>query len=339
MTEQNPSAAPAVEKPVSSGGVGDRLQGLVGGSWRSAVQRYAVLVMLALLFVVLSSASSAFLSKENLLNILSEQTPLLIVAGAGTLVIIAGGFDLSTGSMAAVASVCAAWLAVRSNSYVGLIAAPVIGCLLGTVNGLVITGLRIHSFLATLASSLVYGSLALLITGGFLISVDDPRFPVLGRGQVGGLPNAALLMAGFVLLAGLLLNRTVFGRHVFAVGGNAEAAELSGVRVGLVRIGTFAFSGFAAGLAGAVLVSRIASGQPQTGRDLTLQAVAAVILGGTSIYGGVGAVWRSVVGVLLLALIENGFNLLNANPFLRDLVTGMIIVLAVALSAVGGRRR
>ena len=202
-----------------------------------------------------------------------------------------------------------------------------------------ITGLRIHSFLATLASSLVYGSLALLITGGFLISVDDPRFPVLGRGQVGGLPNAALLMAGFVLLAGLLLNRTVFGRHVFAVGGNAEAAELSGVRVGFVRIGTFAFSGFAAGLAGAVLVSRIASGQPQTGSDLTLQAIAAVILGGTSIYGGVGAVWRSVVGVLLLALIENGFNLLNANPFLRDLVTGMIIVLAVALSAIGGRRR
>ena len=339
MTEQNPSAAPAVEKPASSGRVGDRLRGLVGGSWRSAVQRYAVLVMLALLFVVLSIASSAFLSKENLLNILSEQTPLLIVAGAGTLVIIAGGFDLSTGSMAAVASVCAAWLAVRSNSYVGLIAAPVIGCLLGTVNGLVITGLRIHSFLATLASSLVYGSLALLITGGFLISVDDPRFPVLGRGQVGGLPNAALLMAGFVLIAGLLLNRTVFGRHVFAVGGNAEAAELSGVRVGLVRIGTFAFSGFAAGLAGAVIVSRIASGQPQTGSDLTLQAIAAVILGGTSIYGGVGAVWRSVVGVLLLALIQNGFNLLNANPFLRDLVTGMIIVLAVALSAVGGRRR
>jgi ribose transport system permease protein len=295
--------------------------------------------MLLALFVVLSFASPAFLSTANLINILNAQAPLLILAAAGTLVIIAGGFDLSTGAMAAVANVCVAWLAVHLNSALAMTAAPLIGLVLGTVNGLVISGLRIHSFLATLASSLVYGSLALLITGGFLIPVEDPGFTTLGRGTVGIIPFAVLTTVVFVIVTGLLLNRTVFGRHVYALGGNQEAAELSGVRVNLVRIGTFAVSGVAAGIAGAVIVSRIASGQPQSGLGLTLPAIAAVILGGTSIYGGVGSVWRSLVGVLLLALIENGFNLLNANPFLRDLITGVIIVFAVALSALGGRRR
>ncbi len=295
--------------------------------------------MLVALFVVLSIASPAFLSTENLINILNEQAPLLIIASAGTMVIIAGGFDLSTGAIAAVANICAAWLAVRSGAAIGLAAAPIVGLTLGVINGAVIAGLKIHSFLATLASSLVYSSLALLISGGFLIPVPDPSFTALGLGELGAIPVAVLTMTAFVLVAGLLLSRTVYGRYIFAVGGNAEAAELSGVRVGAVRIGTFAFSGLAAGLAGALIVSRIASGEPQSGLTLTLPAIAAVILGGTSIYGGVGAVWRSVVGVLLLALIENGFNLLNANPFLRDLVTGMVIVFAVALSAIGGRRR
>jgi ribose transport system permease protein len=179
----------------------------------------------------------------------------------------------------------------------------------------------------------------LLITNGELIPVDQESFTVLGQGAIGGIYVAVFVLIGFVLAAIFLLNRTTLGRHVFAVGGNAEAAELSGVRVDFVRTATFAFSGLAAGLAGAILVSRVASGQPQTGTDLTLNAIAAVILGGTSIYGGVGAVWRSVAGVFLLALINNGFDLLNANPFYKDLVTGVIIVLAVALSAAGGRRR
>jgi ribose transport system permease protein len=302
-------------------------------------QEYAVLVLLVALFIVLSFASPAFLTPQNLLNILNEQAPLAIVATAGTLVIIAGGFDLSTGAIAAVANVCAAWLAVRYSPGIGLLAAPILGLGLGTVNGLIVTRLRIHSFLATLASSLVYTGLALLITNGELIPVMQQSFTVLGQGSIGGIYIAVIVLAAFVLLAIFLLNRTTLGRHVFAVGGNAEAAELSGVRVDVVRATTFAFSGLAAGLAAAILVSRVASGEPQTGQDLTLNAIAAVILGGTSIYGGVGAVWRSIAGVFLLALIGNGFNLLNANPFFQDLVTGVIIVLAVALSAAGGRRR
>ncbi|GAA5087335.1 ribose transport system permease protein [Thermocatellispora tengchongensis] len=303
------------------------------------IRRYAVLIMLAVLFVVLSVSTSSFLTVTNLLNILNQNAPLAIIAVAGTLVVICGGFDLSTGAIFSVANVVAAWVAVNTGSPVlGLLCAPLVGAALGAVNGAAITRLRIHSFLATLASSLVYGGLAVLITGGFLISVEAPGFTALGRGGIGPVYYAIVILLLFALLAGFLLNYTTFGRYVLSVGGNAEAAELSGIRVDRVKLYTFLFSGLAAGVAAAIGVSRIGSGQPQAGDGLQLLAIAAVILGGTSIYGGVGAIWRSVCGVYLLALIDNGFDILNANPFFKDLTTGVVILAAVALSAASKRR-
>lgn len=310
--------------------------------WKTGLgflRRYAVLVMFVALFLALSVSADSFLTSQNLFNIAAQNAPLAIIAVAGTLVIIAGGFDLSTGSIFGVASVTAAWVAVNVDPIVGLLSAPVVGVALGAVNGAIVTSLKVHSFLATLATSLVFRGLATLITGGFLISVAAESFTVIGRDAIGPVYYAVIILVIFALLVGLLLNRTVFGRHVFAVGGNSEAAELSGVRVNRIRLLTFALSGLAAGIAGAVAVSRIGSGQPTAGELMELEAIAAVILGGTSIYGGVGAVWRSVIGVYLLALIDNGFNILNANPFYKDLTTGLIIVLAVALSAAEGKRR
>lgn len=321
-----------VQAPVTARGAVER-------GWLDFVRRYAVLILIAALFLALTLATDSFLTTTNLINILNQNAPLAIIAIAGTFVIIGGGFDLSTGAIVAVSNVIAAWIAVRAAPGLGLAAAPVVGLLLGTLNGLLITLLRIHSFLATLASSLAYRGLAVLITSGFLIAVTKPGFAELGRGKVGDVYYAVILLVAFALLGGFLLNHTAFGRYVFAVGGNQEAAELSGVRVNWVKIGTFAFSGFAAGVAAAILVSRISSGQAQAGTGLELQAIAAVILGGTSIYGGVGAVWRSLAGVFLLALINNGFNILNANPFYKDLTTGVIILSAVALSAAETRRR
>jgi ribose transport system permease protein len=310
--------------------------------WSTATEflrRYGVLVLLVAVFVGLSIASPAFLTTRNVLNILNQNAPLAIIAMAGTLVIIAGGFDLSTGAIFGVASVSAAWLAVNVDPLVGLASAVVIGLALGTINGLIVTVLRVHSFLATLASSLVYRGLAILITGGFLIPVrGDEIFAFLGRGRIGPVQIAIIVMLAAAGLFIYILNGTKAGRYVYAVGGNEEAAILSGIRTARIKVMTFALSGLASGLAGAIAVSRIASGQPQAGAGLELQAIAAVILGGTSIYGGEGAVWRSFAGVMLLALINNGFNIMNANPFYRDLTTGVIIVLAVALSA-GKKRR
>jgi ribose transport system permease protein len=303
------------------------------------VRSYSVLIMIIVLMIILTFVSSAFLTPRNLVNILNQNAPLAIMAAALTLVIIGGGFDLATGAMFGVAAVTSAWLAVNVNPQLGLFVGPLVGLLLGLVNGLVITGFKVHSFLATLATSLVFRGLAILISGGFLIQVRMEEFTYLARNKIGIVPYPVFILIAFALLIGFILNRTQLGRYIFSVGGNEEAAILSGVRVNLIKIVTFAISGFAAGLAAIIAVSRVSMGQPEAGAGLELQAIAAVILGGTSIYGGAGAVWRSVAGVMLLALINNGFNILNVNPFFKDLTTGIIIVSAVALSAAGKRGR
>lgn len=305
-------------------------------SAKELVIEYAVLILLAGVLVALAILSPSFFTFGNIVNILNQNSPLAIIAAAGTFVIIAGNFDLSTGAMYSVAGVVSAWLAVTfENVWIALIAAPIVGLALGAFNGIVITKLRVHSFLATLASSMIFTTIGVLITGGSLITVTTPGFTALGRDRIGGIFIAVFVMIVVVAAMWLLLSRTVFGRHVYAVGGNSEAAELSGIRVNRIQITVFMLSGLAAGSAAAIGVSRIASGQPLAGAGLELSAIAAVILGGTSIYGGIGAVWRSIAGVFLIALIGNGFDLLNLNPQLKDMVTGFIILAAVGLAAAG----
>lgn len=301
---------------------------------------YAVLILLGAVIIALAILSPSFFTFGNIVNILNQNAPLVIIAAAGTFVIVSGNFDLSTGAIYGVAGVVSAWLAMATGNVVlALAAAPVVGVILGSFNGVVITKLRVHSFLATLASSMIFTTIAVLITGGSLITVTTPGFTALGRDRVGGIFVAVFVMVIIAAAFWLLLSRTVFGRHVYAVGGNAEAAELSGINVSRTRVFVFMLSGLAAGTAAAIGVSRISSGQPLAGAGLELSAIAAVILGGTSIYGGVGAVWRSIAGVFLMALIGNGFDLLNLNPQLKDMVTGFIILAAVGLAAAGRNKR
>ncbi|GAB5504880.1 MAG: ribose ABC transporter permease [Rhizobiaceae bacterium] len=301
------------------------------------LQDYAVLVMIVVLMIALSMLSDSFLTPRNLINILNQNAPLAIMAAAMTLVIIAGGFDLSVGSIFAMGAVTSAWIALNVDPYLGLFVAPVVGLLLGTVNGVVITTLKVHSFLATIATSLIFKGIAIVLSDGRLIPVRMDEFTWLGRDRIGGVFIAVWVMIAFAAALTFVLNKTVFGRKVFSVGGNEEAAILSGIRTNRIKIATFALAGLAAGLASAIAVSRISMGQASAGTGMELQAIAAVILGGTSIYGGVGAVWRSVAGVLLLALINNGFNILNADPFYRDLTTGLVILAAIGISAAGKR--
>jgi ribose transport system permease protein len=301
-------------------------------------QHYAVLITIVILMTALTLLSDSFLTFRNLQNILNQNASLAIMASAMTLVIIGGGFDLSVGMIFAVAGVCCAWIALHVNPYLGLLIAPFVGLALGMVNGIVITTLKVHSFLATIATSLVFYGIAIKLSDGKLIPVRSDDFTWLGRDKIGGIFIAVIVMLAFAVLLTFVLNRTAFGRKVFSVGGNEEAAILSGIRTNRVKTATFAIAGTAAGLAAAISVSRISMGQASAGEGLELQAIAAVILGGTSIYGGSGAIWRSVAGVLLLALINNGFNILNADPFYRDFTTGIIILVAVAISASGQRR-
>lgn len=302
------------------------------------LQTYAVAAMILFLMLLLTLSSDSFLTVQNLINILNQNAPLAIMAAAMTLVIICGGFDLSVGAIFAVASVTAAWVALSIHPYAGLIAAPLVGMCLGLVNGLTITTLNIHSFLATLATALVYRGIAILITGGTLLPVRLDDFTWLGRGRIGVIYYAVIVLIVFAVILTILLNQSTLGRRIFAVGGNEEAAILSGIRTKRIKIAAFAINGFAAGLAAAIATSRISLGQATAGTGMELEAIAAVIIGGTSIYGGQGAVWRSIAGVFMLALISNGFNILNADPFYKDLTTGLIIVAAVGIAAIGQRR-
>jgi ribose transport system permease protein len=302
------------------------------------LQTYAVLVLIVLLMAVLSVSSDSFLTARNLLNILNQNAPLAIMASAMTLVIIVGGFDLSVGAIFAMGSVTSAWLAVNVDPYLGLALAPLVGLLLGGANGIVITALKVHSFLATIATALIFKGIAIAVSDGRLISARIDAFTWLGRERFLGVFNAIWLMVIFAVLLTFLLNRTTLGRRIFAVGGNEEAAILSGIRTNRVKIAAFSLAGLAAGLAAIIATSRVALGQASAGEGMELQAIAAVILGGTSIYGGQGAVWRSVAGVFLLALVNNGFNILSIDPFFRDLTMGLIILAALGISAIGQRR-
>jgi len=296
---------------------------------------YGIVFSFIALFVTLSIASNVFFTHQNLINILDQWSATTIIAVGGTLVFIAGGFDLSVGSIYAVSGVVAALTAphVGTAGAIALGFGMGLGC--GIVNGILTTVGRINAFIATLATSIMIAGVALVLTHGNLITVLKPTsFTTLGRGKFAAVPYSVWTLLIFSVACGFLLARTTLGRMIYASGGNPEAARLSGVRVGVVRATTFALSGLAAGIAGVIVTSRVATGQADSGGlQIALDAVAGIVLGGTSIMGGAGAVWRTVLGVLMLAMIGNGFNLLNVDSTYQRIFEGAIILLAVGIDA------
>lgn len=308
---------------------------------------YGILLAFIVLFTFLSIQTEAFLTPRNQLNILDQAHQIGLLACAATVVIIAGGFDLSTGAIFAMSGVIAALVArdlsqteafANVAPYLGWIAGIITGTLFGLLNGVLVTVLRINTFVATLASGIVIRGLALIITQAEQIRVRDDRFDALARSGIGDANNTIFIWLGFALILTFVLTRTKFGRYVFASGDNPEAARLSGINVSLIRTITFGISGFAAGLAGVLQASKFMKAQNDAGQGLELIAIAAVVIGGTSITGGEGAIWRTVLGVLILRLISNGFNLINVNTFYQDVFQGLIILFAVALDAMRHRR-
>jgi ribose transport system permease protein len=308
----------------------------------SVVRDYGIVLAFVALFVILALSSDVFLTRDNLVNLAFQAAPIGIMACGGALVFMAGGFDLSVGAIAALSAVVAGtafvdwgfpvWPAMALGALAGL------G--LGLGNGLLVTVARVNAFIATLAMNFIVYGLAVAITGGFLISIDSPDWETLGLGEVWGINYPILVWLGFALFCGFLLSRTAFGRYVYAVGGNAEAARLAGVRVGLVRAMTFAISGLSGGIAGVILSSEVATAQANADNlGNTFNAITAVVLGGISILGGEGAIWRAVLGAFFLVLIGNGFNLLDVQPVYQSVFTGAILLTAVALDSWARRTR
>ena len=321
---------------------GDETAGRAG-PFREALRRfqireYGIVFVFLALFVTLSLSSDRFFQKQNFFNILDQWSAVGLLACAATICIISGVFDLSAGAMVSVSAVVACKVANSTSPWVGILAGVGTGLGLGIANGLVVHFTRINSFIGTLATGIMFGGLAIVITGGNIVTVTDAQFGALGQNDWLGLKFTGWVFIAFAVVSGVFLARSRFGRYVYAVGGNAESARLSGIRVGLIRGSCFALSGLAAGIAGVLLASRTASAQADLGRGMELTAISAAILGGTSIFGGEGAVWRAVLGVLLLAMIGNGFNLLGIDTTYQAIVQGALILVAVAADQLLRRR-
>jgi ribose transport system permease protein len=314
-----------------------------GGRFQLTILRdYGIVVAFIALFITLSIASDVFLTKDNLINLAFQAAPVGIMACGGALVFIAGGFDLSVGAIASFAAVIAgkAYVGAGIPVWPALILGALTGLGFGIGNGLLVTVARVNAFIATLATSIIIYGIAIAVTGGFLISIDAESWATLGLGTVWSINYPIFVWAGFAIVCGFLLSRTTFGRYVYAAGGNAEAARLSGVRVGVVRTATFAISGLSGGIAGVILASEVGTAQADSGNAAnTFDAITAVVLGGVSILGGEGAIWRAVLGAFFLQMIGNGFNLLNVKPEYQNVFKGAILVLAVSLDAWARRRR
>lgn len=298
------------------------------------LREYGIVIAFVVLLVVLALSSPAFLTPTNLLNVADQWAPLGIVACGTTLVFIAGGFDLSAGAIYGLAGVIAAKVALEFDVAAGLLAGILAGAIAGGINGVLTTAGRINPFIATLSTSVIIGGVALAISDGKIIRVVDEGFAALGQGRLFGARYPVFIFAAVVVVLSVALHKTAWGRYLFAVGGNAEAARLSGLRVNALRASTYVVGGTCAGLAGVIVASRVGTGQADMGgQNLVLQAIAAVVIGGTSIMGGAGAIWRTVVGVYVLALIQNGFNLLNVDLIFQRIIFGLILLTAVGIDA------
>jgi ribose transport system permease protein len=295
-----------------------------------ALRRYGIVVALGVLVVVIAVAQPGFLAAGNLMNILSQWAPVGIMGIGMTYVVITGGFDLSVGAIYSLCAVVAAALGQTQAPLVAFAAAVATGLVVGAVNGFVVTGLHVNPFIATLGMSLVISGVTLVLTGNVAFVVDFEPFRVLGTGRFLGIPFSGMLLIGLLVLAGLVLAYTPYGQSIYAVGGNAEASRLAGIRIALVTASSYALSGLCAGIAGIVTASQLSSAQPTLNSNLVFDVLTVVIVGGTSLAGGRGAIWRTAVGIAILATLQNGFNLLDIDAYYQNIIKGLIIIAALA---------
>lgn len=297
---------------------------------------FGILIFLIVVVLALAISSPSFRTGANFGNIVNQMSMQGIAACGATMTIVSGGFDLSQGSVYAFCAIVAVMSAGSLGVLGAFILAVGVGLGLGAFNGAVIALGRANSFIATLATSYVFLGFATVLTGGNVATTSVANFMVMN--DTFGLTVAAWVFIAVAIALGLVLAYTRFGRGLYAIGGNPEAARLSGINISLYRIVVFAISGACAGAAGVIAGSQAGSADSSIGSTLALMAIASTVVGGTSILGGEGAIWRAVVGALILELINNGFVLLNLNPVYEDVVFGFLVLLAVGLDQLLRRR-
>lgn len=319
--------------------------------YKAFLARFRSLLALALMVFVLSLLSDRFLTPENGWNILRQISVNLCLSIGMTLVILSGGIDLSCGAILALAGAVAAGLLKDGLSVPGtdllleftvsgaILAGILVGGAAGWANGFAITRFSLPPFVATLGMFSIARGLTMLWTGGFPITGLGEGFGHLGTGTFLGVPMPVWIMLALTAVFVVVTKRTRFGRHLYAVGGNERAARLTGLNVGRIKLAVYALAGALAGVAGLIVTARLDSAQPNAGLGYELDSIAAVVIGGTSLAGGRGSIWGTVLGCLIIGVLNNGLFLLNVSPFWQQVIKGLVILLAVALDKMNAKGR
>ncbi len=300
----------------------------------SILQKIGPLIGLLLIVVIISIMSPNFLTLNNLLNVLRQVSINALIAFGMTFVILTGGIDLSVGSILALTgAVTAGMMASGMDPLLAMLLGLLLGAVLGAINGIIISKGKVAPFIATLATMTIYRGLTLVYTEGRPVSGlgDSQTFILLGKGYFFGIPVPVITMAIAFGVLYFILKKTTFGRRVYAVGGNEEASRLSGIKVDRIKIYVYSLTGLLSALAALILTSRLNSAQPTAGDMFELDAIAAVVLGGTSLTGGRGWIVGTLIGALIIGVLNNGLNLIGVSSFFQQVVKGAVILFAVLL--------
>lgn len=292
------------------------------------------LLGLFLIVIVITILNPSFMTTDNVLNILRQVSISALIAFGMTFVILTGGIDLSVGStLALTGAVAATMLASGIDPVLTMLAALLLGAVLGAINGVIIAKGKVAPFIATLATMTIYRGLTLVYTDGRPVSDlgNEITFQMLGKGYFFGIPVPVCTMILAFIALYVIMHKTTFGRRVYAVGGNEAASKLSGINVDRIKIAVYSLTGMLAALSALILTSRLNSAQPTAGTSYELDAIAAVVLGGTSLTGGKGWIFGTLVGALIIGVLNNGLNLIGVSSFFQQVVKGIVILIAVLI--------
>lgn len=302
------------------------------GTVLKRMPQWKILLAFILMVIAFCCTADGFMTGGNLVNVLRQSSTEMIVAMGMTFVLLIGGIDLSVGKVAMLAGTITATLLVKGTSIVvSILVGLVAGAICGLVNGVVVAKLNIPPFITTLAMMNVAEGAALLYCGGKQISGLPDGFKEIGRGYLLGIPVAVWIMLVVIIVWAILMNKTTYGKRMVAIGGNQDVARLSGISVNKIKISVYVISGLMAALTGIIYTARFASSQPTLGDGLEMNAIAAAVLGGTSLVGGRGSVLGTVIGTFFLMTMSNGLNLLGVTSFWQMIIKGVLIVVSVIL--------
>ncbi|MFZ5967558.1 MAG: ABC transporter permease [Bacillota bacterium] len=302
--------------------------------------KYGILLIFIGMCIFMSFMSPAFLKTRNLINIVRQMSVIGIVAMGVTMVIITTGIDLSSGSVIALVSVSVASFAhPGQNIFLAILLGLAVGALAGCINGTISAKGKIPPFISTLGMYTAARGLALLLSDGRPIGNLSPSFIFLGQGDILGLPIPIIIFVAIGVLSHFLLSSTKFGNYTYAIGGNEQAARICGINVDKYKILIFTYAGTLSALAGIILTARITAGQPSMGVGYELDAIASAVIGGTSLNGGIGKITGTIVGALIIGVLNNGLDLMNVSSYWQQILKGCIIVGAVLLDAKKNKKR